>query len=138
MHRKINKTLLYNIHVAGDLMISSWVCHNEKTWLTKCLLDLVGEGPWCESACDGVGTSVVGKLQDGTLHGAESTTATDREHFHDPLTWPYCLLDKTQTSVGFSMAAMIRAASKSFSHVLRTLNIGIPGWPKRYNARIQV
>ena len=48
-------------------MIAPRVGHNEKAWFPEGLLDLIGECPWREAASDGMGTSVVGKLQDGTL-----------------------------------------------------------------------
>ena len=41
-------------------------------------------------------------------------------------TWPNGRFESTQMSVGFSMAVMMRAASRSFSHVLRMLMIGTP------------
>ena len=41
-------------------------------------------------------------------------------------TWPNGRFERTQMSVGFSTAAMMRAASRSFSHVLRMLMIGTP------------
>ena len=50
------------------LMISGWVSDNKKAWLPKSLLNLIGEGSWCEPASHRSSTSVVSKLQDGSLH----------------------------------------------------------------------
>lgn len=41
-------------------------------------------------------------------------------------TCPYCLFDNTHTSAGFSIAAMTRAASSSFSHVFFKLIMAVP------------
>lgn len=40
--------------------------------------------------------------------------------------WPYGRAEMTQTSLGFSMAAMMRAARTIFSHVLPTLRTLMP------------
>ncbi len=48
-------------------MITPGVCDDEEAGLPERLLDLIGEGSWREPPGDGMGTSVVSKLQDGTL-----------------------------------------------------------------------
>ena len=58
------------------LVVGGWVSHNEKAWLAKSLLDLIGECSGSEPAGDGVGSSVVGKLQDGPLQ--QSITKSSR------------------------------------------------------------
>ena len=49
------------------LVVCGWVSDHKQTRFTKCLLDLIGERSRSEPAGDGVGSSVKGKLQDGTL-----------------------------------------------------------------------
>lgn len=48
-------------------MITSWVRNDEKTRLTESLLDLIGKGTWSEATSDWYGSSIVCKLEDGTL-----------------------------------------------------------------------
>jgi hypothetical protein len=49
------------------LMISSGVSQDEKTWLTECGLHLVSEGTRGVPTSNGIGTSVLCKLEDGPL-----------------------------------------------------------------------
>ena len=49
-------------------MVTPRVRDNKEAWLTKCFLYLIGECPRSEAPCHRVGTGVVGKLEDGTLH----------------------------------------------------------------------
>ncbi len=55
--------VLNNAH----LVVTPGVGHNEEAWLPESLLDLIGEGARSETAGDGMGASVVGKLQNGSL-----------------------------------------------------------------------
>lgn len=48
------------------------------------------------------------------------------------LTCPNGLLDNTMMSAGFSIAAMTRAASNSFSHIFFRFKIGAPREIKRF------
>ena len=48
-------------------MVSGRVGHNEKARLAKSLLNLIGECSRGEPAGNGIGSSVVSKLQDGSL-----------------------------------------------------------------------
>ena len=68
----LQRFTVYCIH----LVVGGWVSDNEKAWLAKSLLDLIGECSGSEPAGDGVGSGVVGKLQDGPLQ--QSITKSSR------------------------------------------------------------
>ena len=50
-----------------NLVIVSWVGHNEKAWFSKLSLNLIGEHARSVAASDGNSSSVVCKLQHSTL-----------------------------------------------------------------------
>ena len=72
--------------------------NHQKFQLLGGCLDLTGEGSGSEAASYSSGSSGIGKLQSSSL--------------------PVFQDDLTSTAVGFSVATMVRAASRSFSHVL--------------------
>ena len=55
------------MYVHVYLVVSGWISDDEKAWLPKSFLDLIGEGSRGESASHWSGTSVVGKLQHSSL-----------------------------------------------------------------------
>ena len=67
-HRKVRikrKDLKY-------LVVTSWVRNDEKTRLTESLLDLIGECTWSKATSDWDRSSIVGKLENGTLEKSEN------------------------------------------------------------------
>ena len=58
-----------------NLVIESWVGHNEKAWFSKLSLNLIGEHAGSVAASNGNSSSVVCKLQHSTLREREHKVA---------------------------------------------------------------
>ena len=56
------------------LVVRRRISNYKKAWFTERLLDLIGECSRSEPASNGVGTSVVGKLEYSTLHVSHMDT----------------------------------------------------------------
>ncbi len=52
-------------------MVTPGVRDNKEAWFTEGLLDLIGEGTGSEPTSDGMSSSVMSKLKDGTLREGE-------------------------------------------------------------------
>ena len=107
-------------------MVSTWVRYYQQSRLFECSLNLVSKRSWCKSSGNSHSTGVCSKFQYSTLKRPSINLIGDFFSKSCQLACPNVLFDSTHTSVGFSMAAMTRAAISSFSQVFFKLIIAVP------------